>query len=287
MSQPTRLFQDKTALIFGGARGIGKAVALEWARRGARVAVADIDRAEAGSTAAEIEANGGSAVALAADVASDTSIAEAAAQAEAALGPVDILMNNVGVPLNGHPEDIPFAEWQRITDLNYFGTVRALGLFVPRMLERGSGHIVNTASFAGLYPYAASRIPYAATKAAIIALSQSLAIHLEPQGVAVSCLVPGPVMTGIAGAMTSWTQACAVRGPGSEFDLLLPAEVATILADGMEAGRILIPTDEKVWPTLERWAKSPDDFVRGKIADFARGEFGIPAYDPARLAPER
>ena len=94
--------------------------------------------------------------------------------------------------LNGHPEDIPLAEWQRIMDLNYFAAVRGCQHFLPKFLARGSGHLVNTASFAGLYPYAASRVPYAASKAAIISMSQNLAVYLEPQGVRVSCLIPGP-----------------------------------------------------------------------------------------------
>ncbi|MBB4858624.1 NAD(P)-dependent dehydrogenase (short-subunit alcohol dehydrogenase family) [Novosphingobium chloroacetimidivorans] len=274
------VFASKAALIFGGAKGIGKAVALEWAARGARVAIADIDAQAAESAAVTIKASGHEAISLVADVTCEASIAAAGAKAEAAFGPIDILMNNVGAALNGHPEDIPFSEWQRITDLNYYGTVRAVGHFLPKMIARKSGHIVNTASFAGLYPYAASRIPYAASKAAVIALSQSLAIYLEPQGIAVSCFIPGPVMTEIANSMTVWTHDCPVRGPGAELDLLWPDAAARVLADGMEAHRILIPSDEKVWNTLERWARSPDDFIRSKIDEFARGDPGIPSFTP-------
>ena len=103
-------FAGANALIFGGAKGIGRCVSLEWARRGARVAVADLAEAAAAETVAEIEAAGGVAIAIAANVMSDTSVAAAAQAAEAALGEIDIVMNNVGSMLNGHPEDIPFAE---------------------------------------------------------------------------------------------------------------------------------------------------------------------------------
>ena len=204
-------FAGANALIYGGAKGIGRAVALEFARRGARVAVADLDEAAAQDAAAAIIAAGGQAMALATNVLSDDSVRATAAAAEAQLGEIDIVMNNVGGMLNGHPEDIPMSEWQRMMDLNYFAAVRSQEIFLPKMIARGRGHIVNTASFAGLYPYAASRIPYAGAKAAVIAMTESLAIYLQPQGIRVSCLIPGPVMTGVLDTMTSWTPDCPMR----------------------------------------------------------------------------
>ena len=274
-------FAGANALIFGGAKGIGKAVAMEWARRGARLAIADIAEAEAAETVAEIVAGGGTAVALKADVRSEEAIAQTAAAAEQALGEIDIVMNNVGVMLNGHPEDIPMAEWQRIMDLNYMSSVRSCVHFVPKFLARRSGHIVNTASFAGLYPYAASRLPYAASKAAIISLCQNLAVYLEPQSIRVSCLIPGPVMTNITDSMTSWTQDCPMRGPGKETRLLMPQELATVLADGMTQGKILIPSDPVAFDILKRWAADPDAFIRDKSAEFAGGDTGNPAIPDA------
>lgn len=272
-------FMAANALIFGGAKGIGKEVALEWARRGARLAIADIDIAAAKDTAAEIESTGGVAIGLAADVLSDESVSSAAGLAEQTLGDIDIVMNNVGTMLNGHPEDIPMAEWQRIMNLNYFAAVRGTGYFLPKFLARGAGYIVNTASFAGLYPYAASRVPYAAAKAAVIAMTENLAIYAEPQGVRVSCLIPGPVATGVLETMTSWTQDCPMRGPGSETQLMLPQQVAVKLADGMRDGEILIPSDDVAWEIVKRWADSPDGFIRSKIEEFARGEVGRPQID--------
>lgn len=269
-------FEGGNALIYGGAKGIGRAVALEFARRGAALAIADIDEAAAQTVAAEIVAAGGKAVGLAANVLSSDSVRATAEAAEAALGEIDIVMNNVGGMLNGHPEDIPMSEWQRMMDINYFAAVRGIELFLPKMLARGRGHIVNTASFAGLYPYAASRIPYAAAKAAVIAMSESLAIYLEPQGVRVSCLIPGPVMTGVLDSMTSWTPDCPMRGPGSELELKLVDDVARTLADGMRDGAVLIPSDERAWDIVRRWAASPDAFIRGKIAEFSAGDSGRP-----------
>lgn len=270
-------FVGANALIFGGAKGIGKGVALEWARRRARVAIADLDSDAARETAAEIEAAGGIAIAVEADVTSDNSMSAAVAKAEADLGEIDIVMNNVGAALTGHPQDIPLDEWRRITELNYFGTLRSLELFIPKMIARGRGHIVNTASFAGLYPYAISRIPYAAAKAAVISLSENLAIYLEPQGIRVTCMIPGPVITDIMGTMKSWSDDCVLVGPGSEFALIMPQDAAVTLSDGMRDGRILVPTHEAVWDTLRQRSNSPDSFIRAKIAGYASGDLGRPA----------
>jgi len=275
-SQGQAPFTGNAALIFGGAKGIGRSVALEWASRGAAVAVADIDESAALATADEIAKAGGKAVGIAANVLSEESVAEAAEKAETALGTIDILMNNVGGMLNGHPEDVPFTEWFRMMDLNYLAAVRAIAVFLPKMLERGRGHIVNTASFAGLYPYAASRVPYGAAKAAVISMSQNLAIYAEPFGVRVSCLIPGPVLTGVLDTMTSWTEDCPMRGPGTETSLLTPEHVARVLADGMRDGQVLIPSDPVAYDIVKRWAAGPDEFTRAKISEFAAGETGRP-----------
>lgn len=269
-------FASNNALIYGGARGIGRAVALEFARRGARVAIADIDLNGAEEAAGLIKAAGGEATAIACDVTSDESVAGAGAAAEAAFGELDIVMNNVGVILSGNPEDIPVAEWRRILELNLFSSVRGCELFMSKMIARGRGHIVNTASFAGLYPYAANRLPYVASKAAVVAMTEGLALYLEPKGVRVSCLIPGPVMTGVMEGMKVWSKDVAMRGPGRQYKLMTPEQVAVVLADGMQAGRILIPSDDTVFEDLQRHAADPDAFIRAKIQAFADGDEGRP-----------
>jgi NAD(P)-dependent dehydrogenase (short-subunit alcohol dehydrogenase family) len=192
-------------------------------------------------------------------------------------------MNNAGVLHNGWVDDIPLAEWQRMLDVNLLGMVRSLEVFVPQMIARGQGHIVNTASFAGLYPFAINRIPYAASKAAVVSMSQNLALHLEPKGVRVSCLCPGPVMTTSPDSMKSFSGEMEMRGPGSHLKVKSQAETARILADGMAAGRILIPTHEELWETLRAWAVSPDDYIRAKAAAFAGGDIGKPSFDESAL----
>jgi NAD(P)-dependent dehydrogenase (short-subunit alcohol dehydrogenase family) len=269
-------FAQSAAIVFGGGRNIGRAVVLEFARRGARLAIADIDFAGAQETAELVRAMGNKACALRCDVGSDASVREVADDAEHQLGPMDIVMNNAGILSGGNPQDIPVTAWQQMMDINFFGMVRSVEIFLPRMLARGSGHIVNTASFAGLYPFASSRIHYAASKAAVISMSENLALYLMPKGIRVSCLCPGPIMTTSMHGMKHYSTDYVMRAPGSDLVVKSQEQAARILADGMRDGRIIIPTHDEVWETLRQRAASPDDFIRDKNAQFEAGDSGRP-----------
>ena len=165
-----------------------------------------------------------------------------------------------------------------IRDSNYGAVVRGTRAVLPAMLERGGGHIINTASFAGMYPYASTRIPYGAAKAAVISLSQNLALYCEPKGIRVCCLLPGPVRTGIAASMTNWTPDAPLCGPGADLRMLTAEEAATKFADGIAEGRVMIASDDALWPIMRRWADDPDAFLRDRIAAVARGDLGVPGY---------
>ena len=269
-------FDNKSALVIGAGRNIGRAIALEFARRGARVAAADIDKAGADETAQLINAAGGQAIGIGCDVTSEHSVSDAIDAAEIFLGPIDIHMNNAGILHSGNPEDFPAAEWERMFNINFFGAVRANALVMPKMIARGQGYIVNTASFAGLYPYATNRIPYAASKAALISMSENLALYLQPKGIRVSCLCPGPTMTTAIVGMKPWSDNVIMRGPGNKLGVKSQEEVANILADGMCAERIIISTHDEGYETIQRRAASPDAFINQKIAEFAGGNSGLP-----------
>lgn len=269
-------FAGAHALVIGGGRNIGRAIVLELARRGSDVAVADLDEEGARETAEMVRALGRRSLALRCDVTSDESVAQTADAAEAALGPVNVVVNNAGILSGGNPEDIPVAAWQKMMDVNFFGMVRSNAVFLPRMLERGRGHIAFTASFAGLYPFATSRIHYSASKAAIIAMAQNLALYCMPKGLRVTCLCPGPVMTTSTHGMTHYSENYTMRMPGAHLTLMSQEQCARVLADAMEAGRILVPTHDEAWQTLRELAASPDAFIARKNAEFESGNSGKP-----------
>jgi NAD(P)-dependent dehydrogenase (short-subunit alcohol dehydrogenase family) len=269
-------FENKRALIIGAGRNIGRAIALEFAGRGARIAVADIDETGAEETVQSIIATGGQAAAIRVDVSNEESVPRAVGEAERFLGVIDVHMNNAGIIHSGNPEDFPAAEWERMFSINFFGAVRANAVVLPKMLARSQGYIVNTASFAGLYPYATNRIPYAASKAALVSMSENMAVSLLPRGIQVSCLCPGPTMTTSTVGMKPWSANVVMRGPGKHLKVKSQEEVAKILADGMCAGRVIIPTHEEGWEIVKRRGASPNDFIHEKIAEFVRGESGLP-----------
>jgi NAD(P)-dependent dehydrogenase (short-subunit alcohol dehydrogenase family) len=269
-------FRGKVALIFGSGQNIGRAIANEFARRGAKVAVADINAEGAEETAQLIRDAGGAAIAIACNVTDSEAIRAAADATVAQLGEPDIIMNNAGVLHSGYPEDIPLAEWERMFAVNFFAMVRSNEVFLPRMIARGSGWVVNTASFAGTYPFALNRIPYAASKAAVLSMSQNLALHLAPKGVRISCLIPGPVMTDSIGSMPTFSGDMPMVGPGKHLRVKSQEEAATIVADGMAAGRMMIPTDEALWESLKEWAPDPDAYIRAKVKAIAGGDSGRP-----------
>jgi NAD(P)-dependent dehydrogenase (short-subunit alcohol dehydrogenase family) len=269
-------FENKTALIVGAGRNIGRVIAQEFARRGARVAAADVSKEGAEETAQLINAAGGKAIGIGCDVTNEGSVREAVAEAERFFGDLDIHMNNAGIIHSGNPEDFPASEWERMFSVNFFGAVRANAVVLPKMLARGSGYIVNTASFAGLYPYATNRIPYAASKAALISMSENLAVYLLPKGIKVSCLCPGPTMTTSTVGMKPWSEGVIMRGPGRHLPVKSQEHAAQTLADGMCAGRIIIPTHEEGLDIVARRGASPDGFVGEKIKEFASGNSGLP-----------
>jgi NAD(P)-dependent dehydrogenase (short-subunit alcohol dehydrogenase family) len=286
MQNPNAPFTGSTALVIGAGANIGRSVVQEFARRGARVIAADLNAEGAQETADLVKEAGGEAYAIACDVGSDASVRNAADEAERLLGPIDIVMNNAGIISGGNPEDIPVAEWQRMMDINFFGMVRSNEVFLPRMIARGRGYIVNTASFAGLYPFATSRIHYAASKAAVVSMSENLALYLMDKGIRVSCLCPGPVMTTSVLGMRHFSENYTMRAPGSHLFVKSQDEAAIALANGMRDGRIIIPTHEELWETLDRRGPRLDDFIRGKHAEFSAGDSGRPQM-PEYLMPKK
>jgi NAD(P)-dependent dehydrogenase (short-subunit alcohol dehydrogenase family) len=193
-----RIADGTVAVVTGGASGIGRSCALEFARRGASVVIADINEERIDETVGALTEGGARALGLRCDVTSDADVARLRDESLAAMGHVDIVMNNAGVALLGPPESVPIDDWRWIIDVNILGIVRGAAAFVPHLLERGSGHIVNTASIAGLHAYSWDAIPYITSKFGAYGLSEGLFAYLKPHGVGVSVLCPGLVTTNLA-----------------------------------------------------------------------------------------
>ena len=258
---------NKVAVITGGASGIGRATAHALAKRGAMIVVADIDAQGARTVATEIVGAGGQSADIGCDVASDSAFEDLKRFALDQFGQVDIVMNNVGVLTSGLPDHLPVEEWQRIININLMSVVRSNAAFLPLLIEQRHGHIVNTASFAGLFTYSYDRLPYAATKAAIVQISEGLWLYLHPKGIGVTVLCPGPVLTNIMSTMPpTFGPEVAPRPPGPQFALLQPELVGEKVAEAILNDTFMLYTDEQVRDVLVERASDWNAFI-GKQTD--------------------
>ena len=186
-------FTEQVAVVVGGGSGLGRAVAKALARQGARVVVADFDTPRMDRTIEEVLRLGttDAAIALSADVRSDASVRSLARDAIKAMGRVDVVVNAAGVLLQGKVEKISGDDWTWMLETNLVGAVRTSTAFLPQMLSRGSGRIVNVVSYGGLMPRDAASLPYDTGHAAIAAFTEGLARQLQGSGVVASIFCPG------------------------------------------------------------------------------------------------
>lgn len=179
------IYQNKIAIVTGGASGIGREICLQLAQAGARVVVADRDAAGAERVADEIRAS-----AFTVDVRKRQRVEEMIAETVETHGRLDYIFNNAGIAVGGDARDLRIEAWQEIIDINLMGVIYGCQAAYPLMARQGHGHIVNTASLAGLIGFP-GMTPYATTKAAVIGLSRSLRTEGKALGVRVSALCPG------------------------------------------------------------------------------------------------
>ena len=191
-----RIYQDAPAIITGGASGIGRTMALELVNRGCTVILADRQIVLAEELAASIVADGGNAWARELDVCDYPAVQALVDETVAKTGRLDYMFNNAGIAVGGMTHDLEVDDWDISIDVNIRGVTNGVQAWYKLMVAQGFGHIVNTASMAGLIP-STNAVPYSTSKFAVVGLSQALRIEAEYRGVRVSALCPGAIQTPI------------------------------------------------------------------------------------------
>jgi NAD(P)-dependent dehydrogenase (short-subunit alcohol dehydrogenase family) len=254
------LLEDKVAIVTGGAKGMGRGIALRFAEEGSRIMVCDVDRAGAETVAEEIRALGGKSLAAAADITKSTEIEAMVSRTLDEFGTIDVLVNNAGgVPGthgSGSSETISEEEWDRIVALNLKGPFLVTKAVLPIMKAKRSGKIVFVSSMGAVSPVV-SVLHYHAAKAGVLGLSLNLAFELAPLDIRVNTIVPGPIETPF------WD---ALMPPGPERDAFFSA----VSKHEVPLGRMGQPKD--IAGAALFLACELSDFVTGQVLCVAGGQ---------------
>jgi NAD(P)-dependent dehydrogenase (short-subunit alcohol dehydrogenase family) len=248
-------FTDKVAVITGGASGIGLAVGQALATRGAKLVLADIEPRVLDQAVAALRSDGADVIGIVTDVGDASAVDALAASSWRHFNAVDIVFNNAGVAVFGPIQDMTHADWEWSLRVNLWGPIHGVEAFVPRMIEQGTGgHVLFTASFAGLVPNR-ELAPYNVTKAAVIALAESLRKDVREHSIGVSVLCPMRVTTNID--LSSRNRPDALGGPGAnrtytdaeraalDGRLLAVEPVAEAVIDAMQRNNLYIHTHKE------------------------------------------
>jgi NAD(P)-dependent dehydrogenase (short-subunit alcohol dehydrogenase family) len=232
VSEVTGMLTSRTAVITGAASGIGYGIAVAFAREGADVAVVDlVDEHTAQPVLDAVRSHGRRAVFVQADVADESDVASMAERVLAEFGGVNILVNNAGIFTQALVQDMPVADWDRVLAVNLRGTFLCTRALLGQMLERGSGRVINIASQLGQIG-GVEVAHYAASKAAVIGFTKSVAREVAHRGVLVNAIAPGPVNTPLLDNETEhWRSAKLAELPLGRFgDVAEITPTAVLLA---------------------------------------------------------
>ena len=191
--------EDRTAIVTGASSGIGRAIAIEFAREGVSVAVADVreapkDLGESKPTSERIRDLGGQAFYKETDVTDMDAVEDLVAETVDTFGGIDILVNNAGISRDGTVHETPESDWNDIVDVNLSGPYRCAKAALPHILESDQGRIINIASQMGFVGYPESAA-YNSTKGGLVNLTRQMAVDYSGEGVTVNGICPGPIKT--------------------------------------------------------------------------------------------
>lgn len=260
----------RRVFITGGASGLGRALAERYARAGWRVGIGDVHEARGEETLARLEELGAEALFFRCDVREEGALEAAAQRLEEVWGGVDVVVNNAGVAVGGGIEQVPMDDWQWIVDINLLGVVRGCKVFTPRFRQQGGGRFVNVASMAGLiHPPLMSA--YNATKAAVVALSETLRVELEADRIGVTVVCPSFFRTNLAESLRAPDEGTVKLTNKLVNEARLGAdEIAERVYRGVERGEfhILTHADTKVAWLVKRFV--PFSVYAGAVSRLAR-----------------
>jgi 3-oxoacyl-[acyl-carrier protein] reductase len=228
--------EGRIAVVTGAASGIGRGIAIAYAREGADVVVADkVTEEQTADVIAAIKAHGREALFVRTDVSDEASVRRMAEQALARFGRVDILVNNAGIFTESLLEQMPIEDWDRVVNTNLRGTFLCTRILIGQMLERGDGRIINIASQLGQIGGGAVA-HYSASKAGVIGLTKALAREVSRRGVLVNAIAPGPIQTPLVESESEeWLSAKLAELPIGRIgtvDEVTPTAVLLASSDG-------------------------------------------------------
>ncbi|MFD0365332.1 SDR family NAD(P)-dependent oxidoreductase [Nocardia sp. GCM10030253] len=274
-------FENKVAVITGAGSGIGRALALELARHGARLALSDIDTGAVADTAGRCEKLGATAIPYELDVARRAAVYAHADDVRGEFGGVNLVINNAGVALSADVEDMEWDDFDWLMNINFWGVAHGTKAFLPDVIASGDGHIVNVSSVFGLIGVP-TQSAYNAAKFAVRGFTEALRQEMRLAGhpVGVTCVHPGGVKTNIAVSargIPEGTDIEAVRKGFESITMTRPSSAAKIILRGVRRNkaRVLIGADARGFDLIPR--------VLGPSYE----DLGVPLYRLGRRAAAR
>lgn len=277
-----KTIEGRTAVVTGAGGGIGRALALELADRGAQLMLADIDEAGLAETLALVEAAGANGQVSRTDVSDLAAVQKLADDTVAAFGGVHLVFNNAGVETGGPIEAIPMEAWNWVLGVNFYGVLHGCRTFLPLLRQQEEGHIVNTASVMAFNAGVPTFAPYAVSKFAILALSEALDIELRTGGapIGVSLLAPAFVKTEMPNAERN-APGGLPRSEDDPFRAMVMEQVRTTVATtGLEAADVARQTIDAVLENRFYVLPHPEEAILSVEARLAWMRDNVPMQIP-------